>query len=541
MRAFALTCEALAHLDSVEAKVQCAAAHLIARRGDEIDIAARFFSGTPLPPGTPPPNIGAASIATVVAERCGVPASAVRRRAVSMGDLGTAVAALLDVAGCLGGEGLSLSEAAARIADLGPHSPDARLRLLRQLFDRVDALEAKYLTKLLVGSMRTGMQAGRVEEVIALAFRLPLPRVRRAHMLLGDIGLVASRVAAGRADDIKLRPFRPIRCMLAHTADDLDAVIEQVQPPFIVEPKFGGVRAQLHLRDGRHRVFSRSLEDMTHLFPEFGGAAQQLEGDWILDGEVLAWDDGPLPFEHLQQRLGRRQVPLTMLLDVPVVYQAFDVLQAAGEDLIDLPLRRRKEELARLPLAGPVHRLEHAVLADAAALSRYFEEALDSGREGLVVKDPDSAYHPGTRGREWLKLPRPLGSLSVVVTAAQYGRGKRTGWLSDMTFAVRDADGTLLDAGKVNSGLTDGELQTLTAHFKSTTTKRTSDTNVVEPTVVLEVTCSAIQRSKRYASGFSLRFPRIVRRRDDLTARDIDGLDRLEELFAGQTKRTSQR
>jgi len=536
MRAFALTCEALAHLDSVEGKVQCAASYLIARDAEEIAVAARCLAGAPLPPGTPAPKVGSASIATVIAELCGIPAAAVRRRAVAVGDLGTSAAALLEAAGADTGTGLSLVSVAQHIGKLGEHSAEARLRLLRRLYREADPLEAKYLTKLLVGSMRIGMQLGRVEEAIALAFRLPIERVRRAHMLLGDIGLVAQRARAGDVE-VRLRAFRPLRCMLAHPAEDVAAALAELDAPVIVEPKLDGVRAQLHLRGAKHRVYSRSLEDVTHLFPELGAATGALSGEWILDGEIVAWKDGVLPFGQLQQRLGRRQVPLTMLLDVPVVYHAFDALRADGEDLLDEPLQRRKELLEQLPLEGPVRRLPHEVLSNAAVITARFEASLTQGYEGVVLKQPDSAYHPGARGREWLKLKRPLGTLDVVVTAAQYGSGKRAGWLSDLTFAVRGTDGELLDVGKAYSGLTDDEIRALTEHFKETTRSRAGDTHLVEPSVFLEVTFSGVQRSRRHASGFALRFPRIVRRRGDIGLDAIDTVDRLKELLALQKGR----
>ena len=537
MRAFALTCEALAHLDSVEGKVQCAAAYLISRPAGEVSLAARFLSGSPLPPGTRPPQVGGAGIAAVVAEQCGVPAQTVRRRAVTKGDLGTAVGALLEASAERSSEGVSLSDVAQQLADLGAHSATGRLRRLRSMFAAADPLEAKYLTKLLVGSLRTGMQSGRVEEAIALAFRHPLDAVRRAHMLLGDIGVVAERAHQDTLGGVRLHAFRPVRCMLAYPADDPADVLEHLALPVIAEHKLDGIRAQLHVGGGKCRLYSRSLEDITHLFPELGVAVDELHDDCILDGEIVAWLDGPLPFEHLQQRLGRRQVPLTMLLDIPVVYHAFDFLRCAGRDLIDESLATRKEILQRLPIDGAVRRVQHETIDAADAIADYLEKALDGGQEGVVIKDPESTYQPGTRGRAWVKLKRPIGTLDVVVTAAQYGRGRRAGWLSDLTFAVRGDDGTFVDVGKAYSGLTDAEIRKLTEHFKATTSKRSGDVHVVEPTVILEVAFGGIQRSKRHASGFALRFPRIERRRDDLRPADIDGVDRLEELFRAQKKR----
>lgn len=539
MRAFALTCEALTHLDSIEGKVQCAAAYLTSRPVNEVAVAARFLAGTPLPPKASPLNVGGASIATVVAEQCGVPEQAVRRRAVATGDLGTAVASLLEARPQSGETELSLVEVADGLANLGPLSAAGRTRELRRLFARADPLEAKYLTKLLVGSMRTGMQAGRVEEAIALAFRRPLDDVRRAHMLLGEIGLAAERARSGELEQTRLRPFRAVRCMLAHNAADAADVIEHLPPPLLAEPKFDGIRAQLHRHDERHRVYSRGLDDITHWFPELGAAVDDLEGDWILDGEIVGWKDGPLPFEQLQQRMGRRQVPLTMLLDVPVIYVAFDVLHADGRDMIDEPVSERKRVLHRLGSDGIVRRIDHRTLRDEAEVADFLDESLAAGHEGVVFKAPTSTYQPGTRGRAWLKLKRPFGTLDVVVTAAQYGSGKRAGSLSDLTFAVRGEDDELLDVGKAYSGLTDDAIRDLTEHFKATVVRRSGEILEVQPEIVLEVAFDGIQRSLRHAGGFALRFPRIIRRRYDLGLDDVDTVGRVEQLFKAQKRRIS--
>ena len=540
MRAFALTCEVLSHLDSIEGKVQCAAAYLISRPIDEVSLAARFLSGSPLPHGTPPPKVGAASISGVVGKQCGLSSAAVRRRAVTKGDLGTAVQILLQATSSPvadNSENLTLKYVAQRIAEFGIYSPGGRAQRLRQLYAQADPLEAKYLTKLLVGALRTGMQASRVEEAISLAFDEPLEKVRRAHMLIGDIGEVAERAWHHELTNMRLRPFRPVRCMLAHPAADTGEILEHLELPAFSESKLDGIRAQLHVSRGHCRQYARSLEEVTHLFPELNVAVEILDDDWILDGEIVAWQEGPLAFEKLQQRLGRRQVPLTMLLDIPVVYHAFDVLRASGKDLIDEPLSTRKQVLETIPDVGVVRRIGHELVTSPEAVGTMLEAALEAGQEGVIFKDPKSTYHPGSRGRAWLKLKRPLGTLDVVVTAAQYGRGNRVGWLSDMTFAIHAEDGKLIDIGKAYTGLTHPEIRTLTEHFKATTSKRSGDVHEVQPTVILEVAFGGIQRSNRYASGFALRFPRIVRQRKDLGPRDIDDVRQLEHLYKTQKGR----
>lgn len=536
MRAFALTCDALARLDATEAKVRCAASYLIGRPLGEIAVAARFLAGTPLPPGGSPPGVGSATIVRLVAERRGVTPRTVRRRATRTGDLGEAVAALLPAGPPERDPPLTLGEVASELSDLGKLQPRLRAGRLWSLYERAGRTEAKYLTKLLLGAMRIGMQAARVEEALAVAFRRPLADVRRAHMLLGDIGATAVAAAADGLADVSLRASRPVRSMLAHPVDTAEEVLEQLELPFLGEYKYDGIRAQLHRSDRGLQIFTRGLEDCTHLFPELQDALPTLEGEWILDGEVLALDDGvPLPFESLQQRLGRTQVPLTLLLDVPVVFFAFDVLRARGDDLLDEPLAARRAVVEELSGDAVLRPATARRVIDLDGVRDTFDEALEHGHEGALFKSLEAPYTPGTRGRAWVKLKRPLGTLDVVVTAAEYGSGKRAGWLSDLTFAVRGPDG-LTEVGKAYSGLTDVELQELTDHLEATTVGRRDAVRRVEPTVFLEVAFGGVQESPRHPSGYALRFPRIVRRRYDIGLEDVDTLERVSELHLRQRR-----
>ncbi|MFQ5743939.1 MAG: ATP-dependent DNA ligase, partial [Acidobacteriota bacterium] len=491
MRAYALTCEALAGLDSTQGKVQCAAAYLLGRPRAELAAAARFLAGRPLPPGMPTARVGASTIIRLVAELAGKQPAAVRRQARRMGDLGEAVAAALAEEPlderATADNLLGLEAVVETLSQLGTDGARQRgLRLVR-LFARADPLEAKYLTKLLAGSLRTGMQSGRVEEALAMAFKHTPEQVRRAHMLLGDIGLAATHAAENRLQSVRLEPFRPLRCMLAHPVARAEEVLEHLSSPMLAEDKYDGMRAQLHLDDKRQRLYSRNLEECTHLFPELSVGGKGPHGEWIFDGEVMAWkDDRPLPFSALQQRLGRRQVPLTLLLDIPVIYLAFDVLRAEGRDLIDSPLRQRRRYLDRLLIDGAVRSARAQMVASLREIQDFYENALLRGHEGAVYKDLDSPYRSGSRGRAWIKLKRPLATLEVVVTAADYGRGRRAGWLSDLTLAVRGAEG-FTEVGKAYSGLTDAEIKELTAHLKATTIERFGGAHRLEPTVVIEV------------------------------------------------------
>jgi len=527
MRALALTLETIAGHSATENKVQAAAAYLASQDSAKIAIAARFLAGTPLPPGAPATKVGRSTLVDIIAAFGGAERRTLLKRATARGDLGTAVAELLEkLPREPGGARLPILLVAESLAQLGRVGRDKRTRLLQEMFGRATPIEAKYLTKLLLGSLRTGMQASRVEEALALAFDTPVPTIRRAHMLLGDIGATAERASLDDLRTITLRAHRPVRVMLAHPAESATQVCELLPGGAIAEDKYDGIRAQWHRDANTVRVYSRALEDFTHFFPEI----RDVPGG-ILDGEVVAWVDGQaMSFATLQRRLGRKQVPLTLLLDAPVVFMAFDVLRADGKDLIDEPLLSRKRALGELPLDGPVRRAPWTELADEQAMTAFFESALAAGNEGAVFKDPASTYQPGSRGRAWVKLKRPLGTLDVVVTGAEWGRGKRAGMLSDLIFAVRGSD-SLVDAGRAYSGLTDAEITELTTHFKEHTVRTTGSVRRVTPNVILEVAFDDVRPSTRHPAGFALRFPRIVRRRHDLSVDEISSMTDLAELY----------
>jgi ATP-dependent DNA ligase I len=304
-----------------------------------------------------------------------------------------------------------------------------------------------------------------------------------------------------------------------------------------VEEKYDGIRAQVHKdKNGKAGIFSRTLDEVTE-FPELVQPIRELPGELILDGEILAWQDSrPLPFTELQQRLGRKQIDLWMQHDIPVKFVAFDLLYQDGELLLDERLTDRKRRLdaifanaaAGLRVAGRIE------CKTAAAVQLAFRESLAAGHEGIVAKAGNSPYTPGRRGGFWFKLKKPFATLDVVVTAVEYGHGKRHKVLSDYTFAVRDGE-KLLNIGKAYSGLTDAEILEHTDFFLRHTIEDHGYRRTVEPKIVLEVAFNNIQKSSRHESGYALRFPRIVRTRTDKGVSEIDTLENVAKLFARQT------
>ena len=350
-----------------------------------------------------------------------------------------------------------------------------------------------------------------------------LADVAYANMLLGDIGETATRARVGDLRDVSMRLFHPIKFMLATPAADLTDVARTMPEEFLVEDKFDGIRAQAHVESGRVAIYSRTMDEITHRFPELIEPLRSLPTDVIIDGEIIpANGEVILPFSELQKRLGRKNVGSQLLKAVPVALVAYDLLYAGGKVLIDQPLSERRHLLGQIvPEQGPLRMSRGKLLRDAAMLDEEFERARARGNEGLMIKSPGSPYKPGRRGRDWLKLKRAIATLDVAVTAVEVGHGKRRNLLSDYTFAVRRSaeDDELLNIGKAYSGLTDQELTELTEWFKNHTLQEFGHgrVRIVEPTIVIEVTFDRVQPSKRHKSGYALRFPRILRLRPDKT------------------------
>ncbi len=397
--------------------------------------------------------------------------------------------------------------------------------------------------------------------------------MQRANLLLGDVGETLLMAAAGRLHEARVRLFHPLGFMLASPLESAEDALANFSPA-VVEDKYDGIRAQAHCggTSGEVRIFSRTRDEVTESFPELVAPLAGFAEAVILDGEIVAWKGGAwrdgraLPFSELQKRLGRKQVEDDLLRSVPVAYLVFDVLFARGELQIDRPWRERGALLDEImaarrdldpprrtanqpqahldfgPAPGeaplprtPVLRAPTRSAESSAQVAEMFEQALARGNEGLMIKDPQSAYTPGRRGRAWMKLKRELATLDVVVTAAEYGHGKRAGVLSDVTFAVCDGE-RLLNIGKAYSGLTDTEIVELTRWFLEHTTSDEGFRRKVEPKIVLEVAFNAVMRSSRHDSGYALRFPRILRIRTDKPPGEIDTLERVRAIFEGQNR-----
>ena len=429
---------------------------------------------------------------------------------------------------------VSLADVEATLEAIRNARGNAKAAPLEAALRRMDPESARFFIKIISGEMRIGLSEGLVEAAVAEAFSVPITQVKRVHLITGDIGETAVRCKHGDIGSSTITPFQPVRFMLASPVETPDEAFQRMGAEAVwTEEKYDGVRCQLHRQGARVELFSRDLKETTGAFPELVEAAPSIGHDVLFDGEVLAHRDGRvLRFFELQRRLGRKQVDASLREQVPVVLVIFDLLWLEGRTLLDEPLTERRKLLEGLGLEHPflLARLEEATGPQ--HLDRIFKETRERGNEGLMVKDPLSPYTPGRRGLAWLKLKRPLATLDVVVTAVEWGHGKRRGVLSDYTFAVKGTGtGRLVNVGKAYSGLTDAEIADYTTRFLEMTIQDQGYRRMVRPEVVLEVAFDSIQQSGRHLSGYALRFPRIVRIRDDKPVDEIDTLERVAELY----------
>jgi DNA ligase-1 len=495
------------------------------------------------------------------------------------GDLGAAAAEVWSVGV---EDGLTLADVAAAFEVMAVARTTAvRAAAVDDLLRRVSALEAKYLLKLMLGDMRIGVKQSLIEEAIAVASGQEVVAVRHAVMLEADLAKAVERAFGGTLGEARMRLFHPLGFMLASPVETPEEAVERftskdadVGIEAFVEDKYDGMRAQLHCGDpdqpGRVAVYSRNREDITESFPEIAEAFREVSEPLILDGELLGWNVAErkaLPFSVLGQRIGRKRVDGAMRRQIPAVFMTFDLLFERGELLLPLPLRERRgrleevvERIRATTVAGfepPIEPKAQAGLFDMAersegapmqrlmlsptklvesveAIEQAYVEARAQANEGVMLKAAGSAYLPGRRGLAWVKLKRELATLDVVITGAEFGHGRRAGLLSDYTFAVRGADGELLNVGKAYSGVTDVEIVELTEWMKAHTLEDYGHFRTVEPLRVLEVAFNNVMRSERHTSGFALRFPRILRLREDKPLEEIDTLERVEEIYEGQ-------
>lgn len=414
------------------------------------------------------------------------------------------------------------------VTTTGAGSQAARADLLRRLFERATAPEASFLHRLLLGDLRQGALEGIVVEAIARAASVPAAAVRRALMLGGDLGATAVAALTGgepALGAVHLVVGRPLRPMLASTAENVAEALTVVGGMARVEWKLDGARVQVHKSPSGIAVFTRNLNDVTHRLPAVVDVARRLPAaQVVLDGEALALGDGgrPRAFQDTMSRFGADAAR-------PEVLQPFffDLLHLDGMDLVDLPLADRQVLLAQVAEPWQIPGLTTGDPEEAAA---FLDDALGHGHEGVLVKAIASPYEAGRRGKAWVKV-KPVRTLDLVVLAAEWGHGRRRGWLSNLHLGARDPAGGFVMVGKTFKGLTDEMLTWQTARFGELETRREGITVWVRPVQVVEIALDGVQVSPRYPGGVALRFARVVRYRDDKDPAETDTIDTVRALL----------
>ncbi len=432
-----------------------------------------------------------------------------------------------------------LDETFDRIAaDQGPGSQERRCGMLRCLLARADTEERRFLAQLLIGEVRQGALEGLLLDAIAKAASLPASDVRQAMMFSGNLGEVArAALLEGAAGLARFAPrlLTPIAPMLANSAEDVGEVLERLGEAAF-EFKLDGARIQLHRAGDEVRIFTRQLQDVTERLPEVVDWARGLPArELILEGEAIALraDGRPQPFQVTMRRLGRSKDVEAVRQEIPLASFFFDCLYLEGEGpLLARPYRERVERLTgTLPAAAVMPRI---VTRDPDEAERFLARAFEAGHEGLMAKALDVPYVAGQRGSHWLKL-KAAKTLDLVILAAEWGNGRREGWLSNLHLGARDPEnGQFVMLGKTFKGLTDELLKWQTDKLLSLERERDAHTVYVRPELVVEIAFSEIQESPRYPAGLALRFARVKRYRPDKPASEADTIQTVLALFQKQ-------
>lgn len=453
---------------------------------------------------------------------------------------------------------LTLTETDAAFEEIGAlagqGSQARRRELLASLVARATESERQFLVRLIAGDLRQGALEGVMTDAVAKAAGAPAAEVRRAHQLRGSLAEVAKAALgaadAGTAEDVvaalrafTLRVGQPVRPMLAASAPDLDAAFERISPAAL-EWKIDGIRIQIHREGDRVRVFSRTLDDITHRLPEIVAMARNLRVTAaVIDGEAVALrqDGTPYPFQVTAARAASQSSPsagakLRGAASVPLTAFLFDLLHVDGEDLINLPEAERFERLAAISPGDAL--IPRIVTADRAEAADFFADALDRGHEGVVVKSVGSTYGAGRRGGDWIKV-KPRTTLDLVILGAEWGHGRRTGWLSNLHLGARDPEtGGFVMLGKTFKGLTDAMLSWQTDRLlalaeepQARSEARPFGVVMVRPELVAEIAFDGVQASRRYPGGVTLRFARVLRYREDKKAHEADTIDMVRALW----------
>jgi DNA ligase-1 len=430
----------------------------------------------------------------------------------------------------------------------GKRSQDAKVKNLQFLFSQADSLEARYIARLAIEDMRIGVGEGGMRDAVARAFSksgADAEGVERAYNLTNDMGLVAVAARRGTLAELSVMINHPIKMMLAQLGESIASALGEIGTAAI-EWKYDGARVQIHKEGDSVAIFSRRMENVTASLPEIVGAARQINAkSAILDGEAVAIgkDGRPMAFQEIMKRFRRKYNVEKLAAQIPLRLFLFDLIYLDGKSVTHLPLSERRALLEKITTQSPANPalLADQVLSDSVeAATEIYRQALKAGHEGLILKNPNSVYAPGKRGKNWLKIKPVMETLDLVVIGAKWGEGRRASFLGSYRLGCRDtATGNLLDMGYVATGFSDEALAELTDMFRELILLEKGMEVEIKPAVVFEVAYEEIQRSPNYSSGYALRFPRMVAIRDDKSLEEADSLERVISLYKGQRGRST--
>ena len=555
---FATLCQRVEETSGSLDKIDLVAAFLGKLDEAELAVCCNYVMGTLFPPGLDLDlGVGPSILYQALARACGCPLSQVTDMLKATGDPGLVAAGMVEkkrpqgLSAFLDGNEseslLSIMEVHDRFLAIarssGRRSQDIKIKNLQFLFSHASPLEARYIARLAIEDMRIGVGEGGIRDAVARAFAAAgadSEKVERAYNLTNDMGLVAAAARQGTLDRLSVMINHPIKMMLATLSEGIPAALAEMGTA-VVEWKYDGARVQIHKDGERVRVFSRRLENVTASLPEMVEAARRIKAESaILDGEAVAVgsDGRPMAFQEILKRFRRKYHVAKLAKEIPLRLFLFDLIFLEGESLADRPLKERRallEGVADADLLADQMLSDNPVEVEAA-----YEKALEAGHEGLIIKNPSSAYAPGKRGKNWLKIKPVMETLDLVVIGAKWGEGRRASFLGSYRLACMDqSSGRLLDVGWVATGLTDEALADLTEMFRELVILEKGMEVEIKPAVIFEVAYEEIQKSPNYSSGYALRFPRMVRVRDDKSLEEADTLERILSLYRSQRGRSN--
>lgn len=448
---------------------------------------------------------------------------------------------------CNTGGRLSIRQVYDRLKEIadssGKGAQSQKVKSLQFLFSESSPIEAKYISRIALEELRIGIGEGIVRDSIAKAFDVPVSIVEFAFMVTNDLGEVANASKKGGVDALShqnIQVNRPIKMMLAQVTSSIETAFAELNEA-AVEWKFDGARLQIHKTGDEVKLFTRRLEDVTSSMPDVVDAVINAvtATDAVLDGEAVAIDDNgqPRPFQDILRRFRRKYDVETTSRDIPIHVNLFDLLYADGLSYIEKPLTERREKLSGIvkPDAKGISVDGLTITNDPEVAAEIYQAALAAGHEGVMIKNPNSPYSPGKRGKNWLKKKPVMDTLDLVVIGGEWGSGKRKNKIGSYVLACFDnIKNVYLEIGRVGTGLSDELLDTLTEQFADLIEAEDGVMLKIKPEVVFEIAFEEIQKSPNYPAGYALRFPRLVRVREDKTIEEIDTIEKIDRMYRGQ-------